>query len=156
MNSNSDPAHLQEYFDKYRFEAQPQLLQEVATHLADLIPKDTEVLAGLEMGGMPIATALSIKTGLPTAFIRKKPNPTEQGNSPKVSVKNKKICLIEDVITTGGQVVESTQDLRNEGALVENVICVIYRGEGPAQKILDTGLNYYPLFTMEELVTADC
>jgi orotate phosphoribosyltransferase len=60
-----------EYFDKYRFEAQPALLAEIATAMAPLIPEGTEVLAGLEMGGIPIATALSMHTGIPAAFVRK-------------------------------------------------------------------------------------
>ena len=59
------------YFDKYQFEANPVLLREIARQLAPLVPKDTEVLAGLELGGVPIATALSFETGLPTAFVRK-------------------------------------------------------------------------------------
>ena len=60
-----------EYFDKYRFEAQPALLREIAKQMVPLIPPGTEVLAGLEMGGIPIATALSLETGLPCVFVRK-------------------------------------------------------------------------------------
>ena len=60
-----------EYFDKYRFEADPVLLADIAAALAPLLPSDTEVLAGLELGGVPIATALSLHTGLPAAFVRK-------------------------------------------------------------------------------------
>ncbi|MBL7998044.1 MAG: orotate phosphoribosyltransferase, partial [Candidatus Kapabacteria bacterium] len=61
-----------EYFDKYLFEAQPALLRTIAEELAPLLPPGTEVLAGLEMGGIPIATALSLHTGIPAAFVRKK------------------------------------------------------------------------------------
>ena len=60
-----------EYFDKYLFEARPDVLKAIAEHMAELLPGETEVLAGLEMGGIPIATALSLKTGLPGAFVRK-------------------------------------------------------------------------------------
>src|SRR5690606_27465456 len=60
------------YFDKYRFEAQPTLLKPIAENMKNLIPKGTEVLAGLEMGGIPIATALSLETGIPAVFVRKK------------------------------------------------------------------------------------
>src|SRR6478752_171042 len=59
------------YFDKYQFESSPRLLQEIARHMVALVPAATEVLAGLELGGVPIATALSFETGLPTAFVRK-------------------------------------------------------------------------------------
>ena len=60
-----------DYFDKYQFEARPDLLAAVAEALVPLVPKDIEVLAGLELGGIPIVTALSLHTGLPAAFVRK-------------------------------------------------------------------------------------
>jgi orotate phosphoribosyltransferase len=59
------------HFDKYLFEADPVLLRAVAEHASPLVAPDTEVLAGLELGGVPVATALSIHTGLPAAFVRK-------------------------------------------------------------------------------------
>ena len=61
-----------EYFDKYLFESQPDLLQAIAEKMSELIPSECEVLAGLEMGGIPIATSMSLHTKLPAAFIRKK------------------------------------------------------------------------------------
>ena len=59
-----------EYFDKYRFEADPRMLDRVAARLAALVPPGTEVLAGLEMGGIPVVTALGRHTGRPCAFVR--------------------------------------------------------------------------------------
>jgi orotate phosphoribosyltransferase len=61
-----------EYFDKYLFECDPSLLQRIAWELARLVPAETDVLAGLELGGIPLATALGLATGLPLAFVRKK------------------------------------------------------------------------------------
>jgi len=141
-----------EYFDKYRFEAQPEILKSIAEHLAPLIPADTEVLAGLEMGGIPIATALSLITGLPCVFVRKEAK--KYGTcqfAEGLEVKNKKVCIIEDVITTGGQVILSTQDLRSLGAKVENVLCVIHRGSSEEPKIKEIGLEMSALFRMDEL-----
>jgi orotate phosphoribosyltransferase len=60
-----------EYFDKYRFEGDPTLLRAIAEHLEALIPPETDALAGLELGGVPLATALSLRTGLPVVFVRK-------------------------------------------------------------------------------------
>lgn len=60
-----------EYFDKYLFEANPQILKEIASRLSALIPNHIEVLAGLEMGGIPIATALSLESNIQAAFVRK-------------------------------------------------------------------------------------
>lgn len=141
-----------EYFDKYRFEAQPDLLREIAKQMAPLIPKGTEVLAGLEMGGIPIATALSLETGLPCAFVRKEAK--EYGTclfAEGAVVKDKKVCVIEDVITTGGQVILSTNDLRSVGAIVNHVLCVIHRGEGKEQKLQEINLDLIPLMTMKDL-----
>ena len=116
------------YFDKYQFESNPKLLHAIADHFVSLIPKETELLAGLELGGIPIATALSLKTGLPVVFVRKKPK--EYGTKKQaegVSVKEKKVLIVEDVITTGGAVLSSVEHLRQKRAMVQNVICVIYR-----------------------------
>src|SRR5207248_4168289 len=60
-----------EYFDKYRFESDPSLLRDIATAMAPLLPPDVDALAGLELGGVPLATALSFETGLPALFVRK-------------------------------------------------------------------------------------
>lgn len=137
-----------EYFDKYRFEAQPHLLREIAKQMAPLIPKGTEVLAGLEMGGIPIATALSLETGLPVAFVRKEAK--EYGTcqfAEGYDLKGKNVCVIEDVVTTGGQVVISTADIRSLGAKVDHVLCVIHRGpQFPEPKLTEVGLTLTPLF----------
>jgi len=144
-----------EYFDKYRFEARPEVLQPIAEQLAPLIPKGTEVLAGLEMGGIPIATALSLHTGIPAVFVRKAAK--DYGTcqfAEGLDVKGKNLCIIEDVITTGGQVVLSTKDLRSLGAVVNNVLCVIHRGTAPEPKLQEIGLNMQALFNMQELKDA--
>lgn len=137
-----------EYFDKYRFEAQPTLLKEIAKHMAPLIPAGTEVLAGLEMGGIPVATALSLETGIPCVFVRKEAK--EYGTcqfAEGLDIKGKKVCIIEDVVTTGGQVVLSTADLRSLGAQISHVLCVIHRGPAfPEPKLTEIGLDLSPLF----------
>lgn len=137
-----------EYFDKYRFESQPHLLKEIAEQMKNLIPADTEVLAALEMGGIPVGTALSLVTGIPCVFVRKEPK--EYGTcqfAEGLDIKNKKICLIEDVITSGGQVLLSVADLRKLGAIADTVLCVIHRGGEPAQmKLKEAGLQLKPLF----------
>ncbi|MBV2168922.1 MAG: orotate phosphoribosyltransferase [Bdellovibrio sp.] len=137
-----------EYFDKYRFEAQPALLREIAKHMAPLIPAGTEVLAGLEMGGIPIATALSLETGLPCVFVRKEAK--EYGTcqfAEGLDIQGKRVCVIEDVVTTGGQVVLSTADLRSLGAEISHVLCVIHRGPVfPEPKLTEVGLALSPLF----------
>lgn len=142
----------QEYFDKYRFEAIPQLLESIALSMAPLIPKETDLLAGLEMGGIPLVTALSLKTGKSARFIRKqaKTYGTQQ-ISEGGDINGKTLCLIEDVITTGGQALLSAKALQEAGARVCAVLCVIYRGETPST-LKKQGLKLIPLFTREELM----
>ena len=143
----------QHYFDKYRFESDPELLWPIARAMADLIPAETEVLAGLELGGVPIATALSRETGLPVAFVRKERKEYGTCNLAEgTELRGKRVCVIEDVITTGGQVVLSTRDLREEGAVVDTVCCAIYRGEGSCEPLREAGLELAHLFTMGELL----
>ena len=140
-----------EYFDKYRFESQPHILKAVAEQLAPHIPKDIDALAGLEMGGIPIATALSLATGIPTVFVRKKAKDygTEQF-AEGFDIKGKKLLIIEDVVTTGGQVLLSTEDLRKSGAIISNVLCVIQRSND-LSPFTEKQLKLHSLFTMEEL-----
>ncbi|WP_274362328.1 orotate phosphoribosyltransferase [Paenibacillus thermotolerans] len=142
-----------EYFDKYLFEADPLLLKKISEALVHLIPEGIEVLAGLEMGGIPIVTALSLQSKLPAAFVRKK---AKQYGTAKLAegaaIQGKKVCVVEDVITTGGQVVLSTQDLREAGAIVEDVICVIERNPEGRKKLEEIGLKVHSLFKMEDLL----
>jgi len=144
------------YFDKYRFESQPQLLKAIASEMRGLIPKGTQVLAGLEMGGIPVATALALESGIPAVFVRKKAKDygTCRVAEGLESLKGLNVCVIEDVITTGGQVVLSAEDLRREGAVVQNVLCVISRQQGGEEALKKVGLNMSALFTQEQLKAA--
>jgi orotate phosphoribosyltransferase len=140
------------YFDKYRFESDPKLLREIVEALAPLVPADTEGLAGLELGGVPLATMLSSLTGLPAYFVRKQPKKygTEQvceGGG----VAGRRLVIIEDVVTTGGQMVLSAQDLRTVGAVVEHAVCVIDREGGGADVVAAEGITLHALFTMRDL-----
>ena len=144
-----------EYFDKYKFESDPKLLRAIGQGMAKLIPPDIDYLAALEMGGIPVATAISFETGIPVVFVRK--TAKEYGTckfAEGPEIKGKRLLLIEDVITTGGAVIDSTKDLRESGAFVEQVICVIDRSEGKTEKIVSAGLKHRALFTMAELKAA--
>lgn len=141
-----------EYFDKYRFEADPRLLAEVAEGLAGLLPDGVEVLAGLELGGVPLVTAVSALTGLPARFVRKRAKTygtcqlAEGGE-----VEGLRLAVIEDVVTSGGQVVESCGQLQALGARIERVLCVIDREAGGRANLLAAGLQLSALFTMTDL-----
>jgi orotate phosphoribosyltransferase len=137
-----------EYFDKYLFEAQPELLARVVEQMVPLLPEGTEVLGGLELGGIPIATILSARTGLPGLFVRKQAKTygtcklAEGGD-----VSGRRVTIIEDVITTGGAVRDATNALRAEGAIVETVICAIDRSPAGSNPLADVGLEIRSVLT---------
>ncbi len=141
-----------EYFDKYLFESVPSLLNEISNHLMNLIPDGTEILAGLEMGGIPIATSLSMHTKIPAIFVRKKAK--EYGTrkiAEGIDFYGKNLTVIEDVVTTGGQIIESITELRRLGGKVDTVMCVIVRNPKAFENLEAVDLKLIPLFTMDEL-----
>src|SRR5580704_9976342 len=137
-----------EYFDKYRFESDPALQRAIAEQLAGRLPKSFDALAGLEMGGIPIATLLSQITGKPTLFIRKKAKDygtcrfAEGGE-----VRERRLLVVEDVVTSGGAIIEAVRALREEGAIVADVVCVIDRQSGGVENLAKEGLSLASLFT---------
>lgn len=143
-----------EYFDKYLFEAQPALLARVAAQMVGRLPAGTDLLGGLEMGGIPIATMVSARTGLPALFVRKKAK--EYGTMKLAegpSVEGRRVTLIEDVITTGGAVRNAAVALRSYGARVDTVICAIDRSPGGPEEnpLADVGLEIRSVLTKAEL-----
>ena len=145
-----------EYFDKYLFEADPKLLREICERLAWLVPDGVEALAGLELGGVPIAAVLSQVSGLPTRFVRKQAK--DYGTAKLAEggeLDGRHLTVVEDVVTSGGQVVTSCGDLRERGALVEHAVCVIDREAGGAKNLTEVDVELRPLYTMRELEDAD-
>lgn len=140
-----------EYFDKYLFEAQPGLLREVAEAMVPLLP-DCDVLAGMEMGGIPIATVLSQLTGLPTVFVRKQAKEYGTGKAAEgPSVDGRRVVVVEDVVTTGGALLASCRSLRANGAQVDTVVCAIDREQGGPENLLAEGLTLRAALTRAEL-----
>ena len=139
-----------EYFDKYLFESDPQLLMAIIKEMKLLVPQNTEIIAGLEMGGIPLVTALSIETGIASVFVRKKAK--EYGTckiAEGAEISGKNICVIEDVVTTGGQIIKSAQELRNRGAKIDTVLCVILRNPEANEILAKEGLSLKSVLTME-------
>jgi orotate phosphoribosyltransferase len=141
------------YFDKYRFESDPALLREITAEMAARLPPSVDALAGLEMGGIPVATMLGQHTGLPVLFVRKKAK--EYGTRRLAEggeVKGKRLLVVEDVVTSGGQILLSVAELRNLGATVTDVVCVIDRESGGAENLAKEGLRLHALFRMSDLM----
>ena len=144
-----------EYFDKYQFESDPQLLSRIAAAMAPLVPENTEVLAGLEMGGIPVVTALSRETGIPAAFVRKERKTygtCRIAEGPDLA--GRRVTIVEDVVTRGGAVVDAVKHLREDGAELSVVVCVVDREQGGREAIAEVDLDLRPLFTADTLRAA--
>jgi orotate phosphoribosyltransferase len=140
------------YFDKFRFTADPALLREVASRLTPCIPDRTDILAGLELGGVPLAAALALETGLSAVYVRREPKgygTAKLAEGPDVD--GRRVVIVEDVISTGGQVAMSAGQLRGLGAIVDDAICVVDRSGGEHPLLDEAGITLHVLFTADEV-----
>ncbi len=135
------------YFDKFALYSDPNLLAETANEMVALIPAETEVLAGPALGGVPLVTAVSLASKLPAVSVRgsRKKYGTERIVE-GCSVAGRNVCIVEDVVSTGGAAINAAAALRAEGARVNSILCIIYRGEGAPQKLTEAGLAISSLF----------
>ena len=141
-----------EYFDKYLFESQPHLLRRVAEAMLPLLPADTDLLGGLELGGVPIATMVSSLTGLPALFVRKQAKTYGTCRLAEgADVAGRTVTLIEDVITTGGAVRDATTALRVQRARINFVVCVIDRSGVAGGPLQDFDVETRAVLTRDQL-----
>jgi orotate phosphoribosyltransferase len=146
------------YWDKYRFESDPTLLDAVVQEMRKLLPPSFDKLAGLEMGGIPLATVLSLKTGKRCLFVRKTAKTYGTCNLVEGGFEaGETAVVIEDVITVAGQVCSSVKQMRELGLEVQDVVCVIDRQQGGRENLEKIGCSLVSVFTLEELerVTRD-
>jgi orotate phosphoribosyltransferase len=139
------------YFDKYRFEGQPRIMHSVAHHMSRLIPADTHRLAGVELGGIPMVTALSMYADIPCVFIRKKAK--DYGTAAQVEgsyEKTDRLLIIEDVVTTGGQVIEMLKDMREQGFNIIGCMSVLNRKQGADEAFEKESIPYWSLFSRDD------
>jgi orotate phosphoribosyltransferase len=145
----------QTYFDKYLFESDPRLLYDIAVLLADLVPPDTAVLAGLEMGGIPVVTVLSQITGIPAAFVRKEAKSYGTCKYAEgADLRQGRIVLVEDVVSSGGAILDAAAKLAADDINPRQALCVIDRQSGGTEALAQHNLELRPLFTMEQIETA--
>lgn len=140
------------YLDKYLFSTRPEVLVELGRMFAERIPAGTTRLAGAELGGIPLVTAASLESGLPCVFVRN--SRKDYGTSKQlegVMEKGDKVVVLEDVATTGGQVLEAVEVLREAGVEVTGVIATIDRFSGARENVEAAGLSFDALFTVEDL-----
>ncbi len=148
----TDGRMLNSYFDEYRLAAEPQLLHDVADAMAALVPAGTEVLAGIELGGIPLVVALSAATGLPAAFLRRLPK--RYGSRRQIEgieVEGRRVVLIDDVVRSGGQLLQMARMLRIAGAPVADAVCVLERPLGGRRLLGDHGIALASLLSEGDL-----
>jgi orotate phosphoribosyltransferase len=144
-----------DYFDQYQFESDPRLLRDVAEELIGLLPDGVDMLAGMELGGVPLAAVCSQRCGLPTVFVRKRPSRYgTRKRTEGASVAGARVAVIKDVVTAGTQVLEACRDLEAKGAEIAAVVCVVDRGTGGSRNLERAGLTLRSLFTLSEISNA--
>lgn len=140
------------YLDKYRFETQPDLLQAIGRLLAEKVSSNVDRIAGAELGGVPLAAATAMFSGKPCVFIRnqKKDYGTARLIEGELN-RGETVMIVEDVLTTGGQVLESCKVLTDMGVKIDRVVGVIDRLEGAKENIERAGFAFESLFTIRDL-----
>jgi orotate phosphoribosyltransferase len=147
------------YLDKYRFETRPDLLGRLGAEIARLVAEHepaATVLAGPELGAVPLAAAASLASGLPFLIVRKEAK--EYGTAKRlegVFEPGECVCLIEDVVTSGGAAVAAVQALREAGLVCRTAICVVDREEGGPDGLARIGVRLRALFRASDLVSRE-
>ena len=141
------------YLDKYLFETDPAILESLGEHLYDLLPNGSvDRLAGPELGAVALAATLSIRSHLPFVIVRK--SEKEYGTKKKfegVLKAGDRVVIVEDVLTTGGQVLLSAKALEESGATIVGILGVVDRQEGAREAIEKAGYELRTLFTKSDL-----
>ena len=140
------------YLDKYLFETQPDILKELGRMFAERIPPGVDRLAGPELGAISLAAAASMTSGKPFVIVRNQKKGYGSGKLIEGTLKaGERVLVIEDVLTTGGQVLEAVESLEGAGAKVEGIVGVLDRQEGARQNIESAGYRFDALFTTADL-----
>jgi orotate phosphoribosyltransferase len=143
------------YLDKYRFETEPSLLAGIGRELARMVGEHApgvDLLAGPELGAVPLAAVTSIETGLPYLLVRKAAKEYGTANRLEgVFEPGQTVCVVEDVVTSGGALLQAVDALREADLNVSAAICVIDREEGGAEAIASAGITFASLFTSSSL-----
>jgi len=144
------------YLDKYLFETKPDILQalgkEFATHMTD----DVTLIAGAELGGVALAAATAMEAGKDWIIVRN--SKKDYGTSKLVEgvlSKGDVVLLVEDIATTGGQVLEAAKVITDAGAKVKKIVCVIDRKQGAGENITQAGYTFESILTKTDLGISD-
>lgn len=140
------------YIDKYRFETQPDVLSALGKLFAQKVTPEVDRIAGPELGAVCLAAATAIEANKPFVMVRKAAK--EYGTTKKIEGELKageKVLLVEDILTTGGAVLEAAKSLTEAGAIIVGIVGVIDRLEGARHNIESAGFKMDALFTVADL-----
>jgi orotate phosphoribosyltransferase len=145
------------YIDKYHFETQPEILDAIVTEIASMLEgSDVDMIAGPELGAVPLVTAVSLQTGIPAVFIRK--GEKHYGTQARVEgtlEKGQRVAIVEDVTTTGNTILESASVVEEIGGLPERLIVVVDRNEGAIENVREAGHELEYLVQIGEDMTVE-
>ncbi len=140
------------YLDKYLFSTQPDILAALGAMFAERLPRGTTRLAGAELGGIPLVSAASIASGIPCVFIRNQKKDYGTAKQLEGVIGNSdQVVIVEDIATTGGQVLEAANVIADTGAKILKIIATIDRLEGARENIEKAGYAFEALFTLKDL-----
>ena len=146
------------YLDKYRLGTRPELLRPLGVALAQAVSKlapDAVRLAAPELGAVPLAAAASLASGLPFVIVRKETKSYGTGNRIEGSFEpGECVCVVEDVVTSGGAALDAVAALREAGLIVRAAVCVLEREEGGLDALAREGVALRPLYVTSEIRTA--
>jgi orotate phosphoribosyltransferase len=145
------------YLDKYRFETKPELLEalgaRIATAVAEAAPEATR-LAGPELGAVALVAAASLRSGLPFVIVRKEEKAYGTGKRLEGEFESgEQVCLVEDVVTSGGAALGAVQALRKAGLRCQTAVCVVDREEGGSELLGRHAVVLRPLFLAGDLLS---
>ncbi len=146
------------YLDKYRFETLPELLGPLGERLAAAVREhepDAVRLAAPALGAVALAASTSLASGLPFVIVRD--TAKEHGTANRLEgpfERGELVCLLEDVVTSGGALAEAVEVLREAGLVVRNAVCVVDREEGGADELARRGIRLRSLYRAGEFVPA--
>ena len=140
------------YLDKYLFETQPDILRALGDLFAQRLPPAVQRIAGPELGAIALAAAASMASGKPFVIVRNQKKGYGSGKLIEGTLKpGERVLVIEDVLTTGGQVLEAVKSIESAGAKVDGIVGVLDRQEGARQNIESAGYRFDALFTTADL-----
>jgi orotate phosphoribosyltransferase len=144
------------YLDKYLFETCPDILKALGKEFAKYVTSDITLIAGAELGGVALAAATAMQTGKNWIIIRNSKKSYGTGKLIEGVLKEGDIVLlVEDIATTGGQVLEAARVIAEAGATVKKIVCVIDRKQGAEENIAKAGYKFESILTKNDLGIKD-